>query len=222
MKNLILVVCAAVAMVSCRGGKSESAEGNLDTVPMMILQIQKTSRLYTTECHLRKIITHNDAKTIKGSLLDRSFQLDLPLSNRKVAIPMDATVKADIDFKDFSEKNVRKDGDKIEIILPDPKLVLTGTKIAHDEVKEYVALARSRFTDEELSALEKQGRAAIIKDISSLDIITVAKENAAKTLIPLIRQMGYRQDDITITFRKRFTASEIETLIDKSTIEHEK
>lgn len=222
MKNLILVVCAAVAMVSCRGGKSESAEGNLDTVPMMILQIQKTSRLYTTECHLRKIITHNDAKTIKGALLDRSFQLDLPLSNRKVAIPMDATVKAYIDFKDFSEKNVRKDGDKIEIILPDPKLVLTGTKIAHDEVKEYVALARSRFTDEELSALEKQGRAAIIKDISSLDIITVAKENAAKTLIPLIRQMGYRQDDITITFRKRFTASEIETLIDKSTIEHEK
>ena len=222
MKNLILVVCAAVAMVSCRGGKSESAEGNLDTVPMMILQIQKTSRLYTTECHLRKIITHNDAKTIKGSLLDRSFQLDLPLSNRKVATPMDATVKAYIDFKDFSEKNVRKDGDKIEIILPDPKLVLTGTKIAHDEVKEYVALARSRFTDEELSALEKQGRAAIIKDISSLDIITVAKENAAKTLIPLIRQMGYRQDDITITFRKRFTASEIETLIDKSTIEHEK
>lgn len=222
MKNLILVVCAAVAMVSCRGGKSESAEGNLDTVPMMILQIQKTSRLYTTECHLRKIITHNDAKTIKGSLLDRSFQLDLPLSNRKVAIPMDATVKAYIDFKDFSEKNVRKDGDKIEIILPDPKLVLTGTKIAHDEVKEYVALARSRFTDEELSALEKQGRAAIIKDISSLDIITVAKENAAKTLIPLIRQMGYRQDDITITFKKRFTASEIETLIDKSTIEHEK
>ena len=222
MKNLILVVCAAVTMVSCRGGKSESAEGNLDTVPMMILQIQKTSRLYTTECHLRKIITHNDAKTIKGSLLDRSFQLDLPLSNRKVAIPMDATVKAYIDFKDFSEKNVRKDGDKIEIILPDPKLVLTGTKIAHDEVKEYVALARSRFTDEELSALEKQGRAAIIKDISSLDIITVAKENAAKTLIPLIRQMGYRQDDITITFRKRFTASEIETLIDKSTIEHEK
>lgn len=222
MKILILVVCAAVAMVSCRGGKSESAEGNLDTVPMMILQIQKTSRLYITECHLRKIITHNDAKTIKGSLLDRSFQLDLPLSNRKVAIPMDATVKAYIDFKDFSEKNVRKDGDKIEIILPDPKLVLTGTKIAHDEVKEYVALARSRFTDEELSALEKQGRAAIIKDISSLDIITVAKENAAKTLIPLIRQMGYRQDDITITFRKRFTASEIETLIDKSTIEHEK
>ena len=222
MKNFILVVCAAVAMVSCRGGKSESAEGNLDTVPMMILQIQKTSRLYTTECHLRKIITHNDAKTIKGSLLDRSFQLDLPLSNRKVAIPMDATVKAYIDFKDFSEKNVRKDGDKIEIILPDPKLVLTGTKIVHDEVKEYVALARSRFTDEELSALEKQGRAAIIKDISSLDIITVAKENAAKTLIPLIRQMGYRQDDITITFRKRFTASEIETLIDKSTIEHEK
>ena len=49
-------------------------------------------------------------------------------SNRKVAIPMDATLKAYVDFSGFSAKNVNRQGDKIEIILPDPKVMTWNRK----------------------------------------------------------------------------------------------
>jgi hypothetical protein len=32
----------------------------------------------------------------------------------------------------------------------------------------------------------------------------MARESAARTLIPLIQQMGYREEDITIAYRKEF------------------
>ena len=89
-------------------------------------------------------------------------------------------------------------------------------------MKQYVAITRSNFTDEELTSFENQGRTAIIKDIPSLDMIGIAKENAAKTLVPFIKQMGYAEEDITITFRKQFNLNDIEKLIDKTTIENGK
>uniref|UniRef100_A0AB33J0R5 DUF4230 domain-containing protein n=1 Tax=Prevotella sp. GTC17259 TaxID=3236795 RepID=A0AB33J0R5_9BACT len=183
------------------------------------MQIQRTSRLYTTECKVHKIITHNDQKKLSGSFMNKDFSIDLPLGNRKVAIPIDATIKAYIDFDSFSKANVHKNGDKINIILPDPKLVLTSSKINHQEVRQYVALTRSDFSDAELASYEKQGRQTIINDIPRLGILHQAQESAARTLIPIIRQMGYAEENITITFRKKFTLSDLPTLLDNSTVE---
>lgn len=151
--------------------------------------------------------------------MNKDFSIDLPLGNRKVAIPIDATIKAYIDFDSFSKANVHKNGDKINIILPDPKLVLTSSKINHQEVRQYVALTRSDFSDAELASYEKQGRQAIINDIPRLGILHQAQESAARTLIPIIRQMGYAEENITITFRKKFTLSDLPTLLDNSTVE---
>ncbi|MBO1363530.1 DUF4230 domain-containing protein [Prevotella sp. A2931] len=223
MKNIAYMIFLAILLMSC-GDKEKTAAKSyqLDTIPMMVLQIQKTSRLYTTEYHLHKIITHNDVKSITGKIFNQSFHIDLPVGKRKIAIPLDATLKAYVDFSNFTSKNIKKAGKKIEIILPDPHIVLTSTKINHQEVKQYVAITRSNFTDEELTSFENQGRTAIIKDIPSLDMIGIAKENAAKTLIPFIKQMGYAEEDITITFRKQFNLNDIEKLIDKTTIENGK
>ena len=64
---------------------------------------------------------------LKGQLLRQDFDIPLPLGERKIAIPMDATIKAYIDFSNFSEQNVERDGDRITILLPDPQVVLTTT-----------------------------------------------------------------------------------------------
>lgn len=88
----------------------------------MVMQIQKCTRLYTAEAHVHKIITHDDQFKLKGSFLKHEFNIPVPGSNRKVAIPMDATIKAYVDFQGFSDRNVSRKGDKIEIILPDPKM----------------------------------------------------------------------------------------------------
>ena len=135
---------------------------------------------------------------------------------------MDATLKTYIDFTGFSEKNVRRQGKKIEITLPDPKVDLTSTKIDHKDVKQYVALTRSNFTDEELANYEQQGRQAIINDIARIDIMEQARQSAANTLIPLIEQMGYEDKDITVTFRKEFTPSEIKSFLNINSTEYGK
>lgn len=215
----LIFIAIAVSLSSCSQKKSKDKEEIIDTIPMMVMQIQKCSKLYTAEVHVHKIITHNDDLKLKGSFLKKSFDINIPGSNRKVAIPMDATLKAYVDFKDFSSKNVNRNGEKIEIILPDPKVMLTSSKIEHEEIKQYVSLARKNFSDAELATYEQQGRESIIKDIPNMDIIETARQSAANTLIPLLRNLGFQEYNIKISFRKRFTFDDLKSILDRNTIE---
>ena len=180
-----------------------------DTLPLLVMQIQKCSKLYTTEVKVHKIVTHDDVVRLRGNVLNQNFNIPLPLGERKIAIPMDATLKAYIDFSDFSEKNIERNGKQIVIVLPDPKVTLTSTKINQKEVKEYVGLVRSQFTDKELTSYEQQGRQAILNSIPQMGIVEMAQENAARVLVPMIAQMGYREEDITIAFRKGMNINSI-------------
>ena len=220
MKQSICYISLLLLLLTGCGGnkKAERKAEPMDTIPMMVMQIQKCSKLYTAEYHLHKIVTHDDQMRLKGTFLAREFDITLPFGNRRIAIPMNATMKAYIDFSDFSEKNVRRRGKKIEIMLPDPKVELTQSKIDHQEIKKQVSILRGSFTDEEMANYERQGRAAILNDIPKLGIIGMAREGATHTLIPMIMQMGYEENDITITFRKEFTLEDLPTLLDAKSI----
>jgi len=216
----IIFTAFAIACVSCSHKKQEEKANVIDTIPVMVTQIQKCNRLYTAEAHVHKIITHDDQLNIKGSLFKKTFNIHVPGSNRKVAIPMNATIKAYVDFKDFSAKNIQRKGEKIEIILPDPKLVLTSSKIDHSKVKQYVSLTRSNFSDAELSEMEQQGRESIVKDIPNINLTEQAQFSAANTLIPMLKDMGFKEENIKISFRKKFTLTDIKKLFDASSVEN--
>lgn len=222
-KAILFLTLVLIVLASCSSKKKTAGNSDIqsiDTVPMMIMQIQKCSKLYTAEYHVHKIITHDDVMKLKGSFLNSKFSINLPFGNRKIAIPMNATLKAYIDFGSFSSKNINKHGDKIEIILPDPKVVMTSSKIDHKNVKEFVALTRSHFSDEEMTGYEKQGRAAILQSIPDLGIIELARDNAARILIPMCESMGYKEENITVTYRKNYTINDLPALLDKTTIEN--
>lgn len=206
------VIMAVTVCCSCGAGDVEAPEGeyqSIDTVPMLIMHIQKCSKLYTAEYKIHKIITHDDVVKLQGSLLKQNIDIKLPLGNRKVAIPMDATLKAYIDFCQFTEDNVERDGQRITIFLPDPKVELTSSKINQEEIRSYVGLVRAGFSDEEMTRYEQQGREAIIQSIPRLGIIDMARENAARTLVPMLEQMGYQEQNITIAFRKQYRPYDI-------------
>lgn len=202
MKQILLFL-AALFVIACSSDAptTQPVVDDRDTIPSLVTQVQKCSRLYTTEYHIHKIVTHDDVIRLKGKLLQQDFDIPLPLGERKIAIPMDATLKAYIDFSTFSEENVERSGDRITILLPDPRVVLTSSKINQDEVREYVGLARSRFTDQELSRYEEQGRQAILKSVPNLGIVEMARENAARVLVPLLTDMGFDERNVTIAFR---------------------
>ena len=208
----ILMLSVVMMLMAC-GQKTESEKPSesvvIDTIPQMVMQIQQCSRLYTTEVKVHKIVTHDDVVRLKGNLMSKQFNIPLPLGDRKIAIPMDATLKAYIDFSEFDETSIERDGDKITILLPDPQVVLTSSKINQKEVKEYVGLVRAHFSDSELSNYEQQGRQAIINSIPEMNIIETAQAKAARVLVPMIVQMGYREENITIAFRKNLTISDI-------------
>jgi hypothetical protein len=214
---IIVVLLAVLTGCSCsgdkEGGEPVAQYQSIDTVPMLIMQIQQCSRLYTTEIHVHKIVTHDDVVSLKGTLLKQDIDIKLPLGDRKIAIPMDATLKAYIDFSNFGPSNIERQGDKITIVLPDPKVEMTSSKINQQAIREYVGIARSHFSDAEMSSYEQQGRQAIIKSIPKMGIMETARRSAANTLIPLISSMGFDEKNITITFRKEFSTNEISKLI---------
>lgn len=205
MRIYLKIVLATLLITACsREGEPRQEERPVatDTIPMLVMQIQKCARLYTTEYHIHKIVTHDDVLKLKGNLLSKDIDITLPMGERKIAIPMDATLKAYIDFADFSEQNIERNGDKITIMLPDPQVVLTSSKINQNEIREYVGLTRSHFTDKELSNYEQQGRQAILNSVSRLGIKQQAQANAARVLVPMLTEMGYREENVTIAFRK--------------------
>ena len=222
-----LTIVALTLLASC-SGKSDKptttadtiATARVDTTRLMVMQIQRCSRLYTTEYRIHKVITHDDQVKMKGRVLSHDYDINLPLGKRKIAIPVDATVKAYVDFAEFSADNVRRDSTHIELILPDPRIVLTSSRIDHNEIKEYVALMRSNFSEEELQSYEMQGREVIIHDIANSDITERARQSAANAIVPILRQLGYKPQNITISFRKKFTPADVEGIISSSSVEN--
>lgn len=214
MKKYALILSLLLAFTACHHEKQAETETPLvDTLSVLVTQIQQCSRIYTTAYKIHKVVTHDDVIRLKGSFLAQDFNIRMPLGDRKIAIPIDATLKAYIDMSQFSKRNVEKEDGKIIITLPDPQVVMTSSKIEQKNIKEYVGLVRSHFTDAEMTNYERQGRAAIIESIPQLGIIPTAQENAARVLIPLISQMGYREEDIIIRFRKDYGLRDIQSLI---------
>ena len=218
-KSSLFFALACMLFCACNEGKEQTAEQSgyqsIDTVPMLVMQVQKCSKLYTSEFKVHKIVTHDDVVRLRGSVMRQDYNIKIPLGDRKIAIPMDATLKAYIDFSQFSDKNIERQGDKITVLLPDPKVTMTSSKIDQKNVRHYVAFARANFSDAEMTDYEQQGRAAIIQSIPDLGIIDIAKENAARVLVPMLTQLGYREENITIAFRKEFNQNNIMRLLEQ-------
>ena len=188
---------AAAMMVSC--GKKQPK------TPEPVKPTEQVERIDTTATLVMQI---------------QKYIITLPGGQLKVAIPMEATLKAYVDFAEFSADNVRRDSTHIELILPDPRIVLTSSRIDHNEIKEYVALMRSNFSEEELQSYEMQGREVIIHDIANSDITERARQSAANAIVPILRQLGYKPQNITISFRKKFTPADVEGIISSSSVEN--
>ncbi len=211
-------IFAILLLLSTFGACGSDEEGTKvvdqrDTLPVLVMQIQQCARLYTTEYHIHKVVTHEDVLRLKGNLLQQAFDIPLPLGERKIAIPMDAKLKAYIDFSTFSEQNVERVGKTITILLPDPKIVMTSSKIDQNGIREYVSITRSHFTDKELTDYEQQGRKAILDQLPLKDMVEKSRQDAARVLIPMLTEMGYDEENIVIAFRKNM---DIRQLINKN------
>lgn len=215
---MIPAMIALISVTACTGKEDipEAVSPQVavtDTIGEIISSVRATNRLYTSEYQIHKLISYDDVRRLKGTLLGRKFNVRLPQGDRKVLIPVDAVIKGYIDFNGFSRDNVKVDSNGITVILPDPVVEMTSSKIDHHNIKEYTSMARPSFTAAELSLLEKQGRAAIIAAIPQMSIVEDARRSAFDILMPMLTSMGYAPQQIKVEFRSDFTIRDYEDRI---------
>lgn len=173
MKKLPIVVLLGLLALACScgsDGREASEMPSEDTIPM-ITQLQACSRLYTTEYQIRTIVTHSDTTQFRGRGLLDGLRVGVPLSSRHIAIPIDATVKGYVDMADLTERNIRQEGNRLTVILPDPRVELTATKVDHKQTRQFVRFLGRNFTDAERSSFERQGRDSIIASLPQSGIM---------------------------------------------------
>lgn len=177
----------------------------------LVFKIQNCSRLYTTEYKIHKIVTHEDQKVLKMG----GLKIEIPLTDRHIAIPMDVTLKAYVDLGTFSENSIKTDGEHILITLPDPHIEVTSTMVDHDNTLIHNSFIRSNYTAKEQEQLHRQGLKSITDNILETDILENAKLSATRTLVPMITRMGYKEENIRISFSKeKFNVADLSRLID--------
>ncbi len=184
----------------------------------LVMRVRETSRLYTAEYHVHKIVTHRDVRRLRGSLLGHQFEAPLTLGDRKIAIPIDVTLRAYVDFSTFSEANIERsaDGQTLHIILPDPKVVVTGSRVDHARTRQYADFLRSSYSDEEIASFTQQGVKSVLRTIPEIGIIETARQNAAATLIPMAASLGYDESQIVVTFRKaNYSRRDLGTILER-------
>lgn len=201
--------------VACReeGGAREDVS-RVDTLSL-VMQVRECARLYTAEYEVHKLVLKDDPLHVKGNVFSRSFDVEVPIGERKAIVPIDVTLKAYIDFSGFGEANVVRSGERIAIVLPDPRVVVSASRIDHDEVKQFVSLTRSDYTSAELVDFARQGEEEILATVPEMGILDVARENAAHVLVPLLAGLGYEEKDIVISFRKKFTEADMPFLLER-------
>ena len=149
MKRFALYFILSVLMLTActDGDKATQTAKPVDSIRVMVIPIRKCSKLYTAQCRVRMIVTHDDDVRLKGSMFNQKFDFSMPLSSRKIAIPMEAKLKAYIDFGSFSEQNIAVSGDNVEITLPDPRAELTASRIDQHGTKKHGDCKRSNYND---------------------------------------------------------------------------
>ena len=174
----------------------------------LVLQVRRQNRLYTTQCQVHKVVIKDEKARVGGKL----FNFSLP-GYRKIAIPIDVTLKAYIDFTRFSAVNVHRTDSFLIVTLPDPGIEVTASKIDHTKVREYVSIGRSSFSDEEINRLAQQGQDSILRHLNNYGIVAAARESATRTLVPLFRKMGFRESQIVLRFRRDYDDAALHHLI---------
>lgn len=220
-KILLITIVVVVAVISViavrlrRGGDASTASTQpVDTVPVLVTRMEQCSRLYTSEYQLRKILIYDNPATLSGSFLHQDFNIHLPLGKRRIAIPVTATAKAYVDMSKLTADDVQRHGDRLEITLPDPQVTLTATAIDHKGVRQKVSLLRRNFTDEEITHIQQQGRKEIISNLEKTNIIEDARSSAARQIIPIAVALGFKEENITVTFRRNLTPHSLARLLE--------
>lgn len=225
MKKRALLFAGLAVLLSTSACRQETAKQVENTIEQadsatVVLRLQQCSKIYSTEYKIHKIITSSDRLKLEGNIINRKVDMPIPSGTRKIAIPIDVVIKGYTDLSQISEKNIKVEGKKISITLPDPQFAVTAVKIDRQNIAQTAELMRSRYQEQDINRLTRQGVNSLHKDLPWNEFLETARSNAAYTLFPILQAMGF--EEIHIQYRKNLKESSKESLLLFKTIEERK
>lgn len=211
--HIVTLILLIALTVSCKKEETAApAAPAVDTTAVLVMQTKACARLYTTEYRIHKLITHSDDKRLVLSLFGKEHNVQAPFSERRIAIPMDMTLKAYIDFEQFGAGNIARSDSQIVITLPDPHIVATASRIDQQGIRQYNDIGRGSFSDAEISSYQQQGADSILAHIRHYGLLEAARLNAAKVLLPILHRMGYTEKNAVVRFRSDLSQTDLRSL----------
>lgn len=204
-----LLLMALCSFSSCNKAKNAATTrgtaAHTDTTALLVMRVRTCARLYTAEMQIHKLVTQTDDPRIQGQVLGMPIDLPARMGHRSIAIPIDVTLKAYIDLAQFSASNVQRTDNTLVITLPNPQVIITGTRVDNKGTRQYVDALRSRYTDAEISQLAHQGTDSITAHLSRYGLEEYARQSATRQLVPLLTQLGYKESNISLQFAQPIT-----------------
>lgn len=188
---------------------TDSTAERVDSTHLLVMTVRGCSRLYLTEMHIRKLVTFTDEPTLRGTVLGMPVDMPTRWGKRRIAIPIDVTLKAYVDMAEFDEANVERTDSTLTLTLPDIHITSTASKIDNAGIRQYVDMTRSRYTDAEITKLAQQGEQSILSHLSQYGLEQEAQRSAARQLLPLLQGLGYEDGRVNIRFRKTYSDGEL-------------
>lgn len=181
----ILLMITTIALCGC-GSK------RLPNPAETVATLQEIQELATVEYTISKVVKASDNQTW------------YKIGDRKILITCEATVKAGINMKGITEKNIVTSGKTIRIQLPPPKVLSVnlppeGIQVAFEEVSFF----RKEFTSAERDDLLKQAEEQIRNSGSELGILAQAKTNTQLFLSKFLLQLGFEKVEISFDTKEK-------------------
>lgn len=191
---LILLLMVALPFATMYFLKSGSTYTEQKSV--FLEQIQELNELATAEAYTKVVIQRED-----NTIFGQSIGLNLPGTKRQLLVVIPGSVKAGVDLSDLTEKDVVIDDEKKTAKLTlSPAEFLGGAEVDFDKVEiySYEGLFREQANIEEAYELAEEAKQLILEETAGQGVLSMAEQNAAKTLKELFSFAGY---DVTIEFK---------------------
>lgn len=146
-----------------------------------VLGLQKMSDLATAEYVVTKIIKASDNK------------IWYKVGDRKILMSCKASLVAGIDLSKLTEKDIKIEGENINITLPHAKLIYINIK--PEDIKtvfQEVSLFRTSFSSQEKDELAAQAEKQIKESADSLGIFVTAETNVALFINNFLQKEGFK------------------------------
>lgn len=218
---LLLISLLTSVGLGCGCSRSEKATAadslseKVDSTHLLVMTVRGCSRLYLTEMHIRKLVTFTDEPSVKGTVLGMPVDVPTRWGKRRIAIPLDVTLKAYVDMAAFDSTLVERTDSTLTITLPDIRITATASKVDNAGIRQYVDFARTYYTDAEITQLAQQGEQSILSHLSQYGLEQEAQRSAARQLLPLLQGLGYKDGNVNVRFRKNYSDGELLRMVQR-------